>query len=465
MKAAITRAIALDLGSTRIKAGRLLENGQMILSQRVDAPGLYGKGLIREGDAESYIKAAVLCLSAVLVDLPNHTPVGLAVQRSTFLLWERTTGKPVTPMISWQDRRAAEWCLRNKNKIVSLIKSTGLRLSPHYVAPKLADLFEKKPDLYGAAKAGKLSFGTLDSFLIWRLTRGRAHITDISMAARTLLADPVTGKWSQPLLTGFHIPPEILPKIVPSFGKHISLDVGGILTAIIADQSGALLGASGISGNSVLVNLGTGGFVIRSTGHEMKYHENYLSGPICAGQNQKTEYFLEGTINGISTALSKAPAHSPQLINEDPAPDAFCIPDTTGIGAPFWKSEMSFVLSQAAENLSGSDLRRVIMEGIIFRITDIIKDLFPNKGPAQILIAGGLSSEPFLCKGIAACSQYPVYRITDKEITLMGAAQLACKQKPHDPDKDQVTGINEEGEYLKEKYKRWIKWVKAQTGQ
>jgi len=473
----MTTALALDLGTTRIKAAHLTEKGKLIQIIGIDAPALTGKELIREGDALAYTDVAIRLLQKSLNGLPKDIPIGTASQRSSFLLWEKDSGKPVTPLISWQDRRANDWCIKHQNKFFDLESYTGLLLSPHYVGPKLAYIFSQHPDLKKAANIGKLLFGTLDTFLIWQLTNGKYHQTDLSMAARTLMADPRKGEWSEPLLKFFDIPSLILPEIVPTFGRRIPLNTGGILTASVADQAAGVFSIIDRYSNAVLVNLGTGGFVIYPIGSEMKHISGYLCGPILNDPNQQKIYALEGTINGIADALSQQTPEPVILTEADYAPESFCLPDTSGAGSPFWRADIPFSISSGAGNLTPENLKRVVIEGIIFRINQILQDILIHN-PAfeavlcrgkplclpRIILSGGLSAENFISHGLASCTGFHVMKLKEQETTLTGAAMLAIqlnadKQEIVNADYIQVQINGKEGEYLKEKFLKWKIWL------
>ena len=202
-------AIALDLGSTYLKAGLLGRDQRLTGIESSPAPKLEGEGLIRECDGRAYADVAERLLASVSKKLPAGrcaTPLGLASQRSTFILWDRQSGEPVTPMISWQDRRAADWCSRNRGLESEIVSRTGLLLSAHYAGPKLASLLETDSRLCESMRSGQVLFGNLDTYLIWCWTSGKTHHTDLTMAARTLMLDLELRDWSDRLLDLYRIP-------------------------------------------------------------------------------------------------------------------------------------------------------------------------------------------------------------------------------------------------------------------
>ena len=456
--------IGLDLGSTRIKAARLGSEGRLTNLISVDAPALEGNDPIRQCDAEDYVKRAETLLEQVLAGCSRNVPVGLSSQRSSFLLWERSSGQPVTPMISWQDRRAADWCVRHQSAYEPLAAHTGLPLSPHYAGPKLALLLSTDVEVKDAAHRGELCFGTLDTYVIWRLTQEHVHQTDISMAARTAMMDACCGRWDSVLLKFYGIPPSLLPAIASSHGLTLSLSGGGRLTASCADQAASLITAQAAESKAMAVNLGTGGFVMVSTGSTFAHARGYLSAPVSQNPRGDILYALEGTINAIGPALARYTASSPELSDHDPAPELFCLPDNAGIGAPYWQSNRNLIFSQKTDDLPDELLRRAVMEGIIFRVCRIALDFQQHTDFSSLIVSGGLSAEPFVVQGLAACSGLRVVLCEEKETSLWGAAANALQEGLPAPDVREIIPVGLQGGYLNAKFKRWCRWLDSVLG-
>ncbi len=255
-------AVALDLGTTTIKAGLLSNEGGLGGIVARPAPAIMADGGRYESDAIAYATTAEAVLAECVSQAGVSPPLGLCSQRSSFLIWERASGNPVTPLISWQDDRGAESCaaLRHWEGVVREL--TGLPLAPYYLAPKLRVLLRDNPAWRERLVRGEWLLGTLDTFLIWRWTDGRQHMIDASMAARTLLMDVRRGQWSPELCELFDIPLTILPQIMPSAGLGMQLKNGLVLRASMGDQSAALVASIAEGRPEALVNLGTGGFVV-----------------------------------------------------------------------------------------------------------------------------------------------------------------------------------------------------------
>lgn len=214
----MTSAIALDLGTTSIKAGLLDRHGTLTHFASHPAPKISAGGGRYESDPLAYAAIADQALSECLARADGGGTLGLCSQRSSFLIWEQGSGKPVTPLISWQDNRGAASCAALRAHESSIRALTGLPLTPYYFAPKLSVMLHDNPDWRARLERGELLAGTLDSFMIWRWTGGRRFVTDASMAARTLLTDIRRQQWSPQLCELFGIPVNILPQIKPSAG-------------------------------------------------------------------------------------------------------------------------------------------------------------------------------------------------------------------------------------------------------
>ncbi|MFH1414752.1 MAG: FGGY family carbohydrate kinase [Elusimicrobiota bacterium] len=452
-----------DIGSTLIKAGVIDKDGLFLHIKSVPSPPISGTGLIMEGDAQAYQESACSLFREVIAGLSPEICIGVASQRSSFILWEKETGKPVTPMVSWQDRRAARLCHDKAGEFSRLKEETGLLLSPHYAGPKLAHMFFEDKALKTRAEAGHLLFGTLETYLVWKLTGGLVHTTDISMASRTLLADPVKCRWSSVLLDFFGVPGKILPDIEPTYGRDIPIDTGRKITATAADQAASLIAVTGERDDIVSVNLGTGGFVVCPTGRDFRRIPGYLSGPYMGKKNGDILYSLEGTINGITAALSGLEDINVQFMKEDKNPVLFCMPDTAGIGAPYWRPAVPFTMSEPEEGLSLKDRKQAVLEGIIFRITGIINGICRDRKPSKIFLSGGVTAEKFIGAGLASCLGRTVSMIEERDTSLKGAAMLASGNLSGFPNTLIEIEPEEAGEYLADKYFMWKEWVEKKV--
>lgn len=448
--------VALDLGSTRLKAARLTEQGRVVLIDARPTPPLSGSGLIREGDPAAWVKATSDLLAEVSLEQPG-TSLAMASQRSTFVLWEKESGTAVTPLVSWQDRRGEPWCRANADKAPAITARTGLQLSPHYVGPKLATMLEQEPSLRKGMAAGRILFGTLETYLIWLWSGRRVHRTDLSMAARTLMADLRERQWSEKLLDLYGVPAECLPEIGSTSAVAVVLDNHLTITTSVADQAASALAVLGERTDTALVNLGTGGFVLRISPDAEKVPPGFLLGPTRL-EDGRVSYAVEGTINAIGPTVEGFGPGPTLQTGVDPAPSGFCVPDSAGLGSPHWLADFTTSFSPQAKRLMMPDLRRVVLEGIVFRVREIL-DGFSGPTPVRnLLLSGGMASEPFVGPALADCTGMNVELLHEPEATLLGAARMGAGQDPYAaPRTEPVSSLS--GKYLSDKYRRWRGWT------
>lgn len=452
---------AIDLGTTRIKAAVLRDDGSLETVADLPAPPVTGGDLRRESDPAAYRQTATAALDALRSRAGAELTVGLASQRSSFVLWDAGSAAPVTPLISWQDRRAAAWCDEHRRHEPRVARLTGLRLSPHYAGPKVATLRELSDELRAGLADGALRFGTLESFLLWGWTGGMCHETDPTMAARTLLFDIGAGDWSVELLELFGVPPGCLPRIVPTLGRGTAMVGGGRLEVGIADQAASALAVLGTGSAGTMVTLGTGGFVLRPTGHGPRARPGYLAGPLLATPRE-IWFAAEGTINGAAAAVDRYGAGPTELPRRDPAPEAFCLPDRAGVGAPHWIPGRGMTFSPAARRLETADRRRVVLEGVVFRVREILEGLGDAGG--RLHLAGGLARDPFVAPALAACLGREVHRLEEAETTLLGAARLAAGLTDRGSIPATSCRPGAAGGYLATKFARWSSWLRTELG-
>lgn len=393
-------AIGLDLGSSWLKAGLLDDRGCLMHVASVAAPPLQGTGAIREGDAEAYARAARELLESLCRRAPSGTPLGISSQRSSFTIWDSRSGKPLPPLISWQDRRGGAWCASRRSLEPEVARRTGLLLSGHYVGPKLAALQENAGHLRRVLRAGHCLLGNLETYLLWHWSSRSAHETDLTMAARTLLVDLASADWSMELMRAFDVPAEILPRVVSSAGRQVDLELGATLTASLADQAA-----------------------------------------------------------GALAVLERLDPRPTELPSSDPSPQAFSLPDEAGLGAPHWRADLGLTLSPAASQLDRREQRRIVLEGLLFRIAEVLDDLCQPALPQRILISGGLSRDPATGKGLAALLGRPIELVEEHEAALLGAARLAAGFAPCAEPRTIAIEPGPAGGYLADKYLRWRQWL------
>lgn len=457
---AVIVAIALDLGTTSIKAALMDHRGMLRHIVAHPAPAIDSRDGRYESDALHYAVTAEQVLKECLAQTQNNPPLGLCSQRSSFLLWDKITGKPVTPLISWQDDRGASCCDRLQVSSNTIHKLTGLRLTPYYLAPKLSVLLEEYPVWREKLIQNGWLVGTLDTFLIWRWTDGQHFVTDASMAARTLLMDVHQQQWSDALCGLFDVPRSILPQIRPSNGLNLTLNNGLILQASIGDQSAALIASLANNQSEALVNLGTGGFVIRSSAKREVACNGYLQTLVYQNKNRQVQFAIEGTLNSIASALAPYPV-SECRVEDLACSDVFCLAEPSGMGAPYFRNDWGIYFSQPVNEFTPRQVALLLLEAIVFRVVRILEEFHQHAPLTRVYLSGGLSELHCLQYGIAQCAIFPVYYLQQKEASLQGAAVLACGVDAAHHREMQKIESKQTSIVLIEKYQRWKKWLDA----
>ncbi len=451
-------AVALDLGTTTIKAGLLSQDGSLGTVVARPAPRIIADGGRYESDAAVYASTADAVLAECLSRTKVLPPLGLCSQRSSFLIWERDSGKPVTPLISWQDDRGAESCTVLRGQGNTIRELAGLPLTPYYLAPKLRVLLQTNPSMRDRLLGGEWLLGTLDTFLIWRWTNGKHYITDASMAARTLLMDIRTRQWSPPLCELFGVYPGMFPQIVPSSGLQLNMENGLVLQASMGDQSAALVAGIASGQPEALVNLGTGGFVVCYLPGNRRVPAGYLQTLVWQEAARHIHLACEGTLNSIAAALAPYPVAGCRV--EDLGSDGiFCVAEPSGLGAPYFRGDIEVRFSTPVEHLPAQRIALLLQEAIIFRVARILEDFQREFGIERAYLSGGLSGLPCIQQGIARCVPLAVYRLTQAEAGLTGAAQLAAGLESTDLRRvERIEAITDMPKLL-EKFVHWKEWL------
>ena len=357
---------------------------------------------------------------------------GLATQRSSVVCWDRITGAALSPVISWQDRRAHAWLKPFAGRAEEIHRLTGLMLSAHYGASKLRWCLDHLQEVKQAQAQGRLAMGPLASFLLFRLLDKRPLLVDPANAGRTLLWNLAARDWDLELLALFGIPLAALPRCVPTRHAFGTLELDGraiALTIASGDQSAALFAAGEPRADIAYINLGTGAFVQRALGHDPGYHPRLLTG-IVRHDGAELTYVLEGTVNGAGAALDWIGAQLgiadietqlPAWLSQESEPPLF-LNGISGLGAPFWVAD--FASRFVGE---GEDSQKVVAvaESIVFLLQanlDEMRALAP--AATQLFVTGGLSWYDGLCQRLADLSGLPAYRPAEYEATARGTAYL-----------------------------------------
>jgi glycerol kinase len=452
--------LALDQGTTSSRGMvfaddlNILGAAQREFAQHYPAPGWV------EHDAEDIwrttVETARQALAGADLEAGQIAAIGISNQRETCLLWDRRTSQPVHRAIVWQDRRTAEICaeLRRQGHEPMIAARTGLLLDPYFSASKIAWLLDHIEGARALADAGHLAFGTIDSFLLWRLTGGRVHATDASNASRTLLYDIGKGVFDDDLLRLFKVPRSILPE-VRDCNADFGLTEPSILGAAVpirgvaGDQQAALIGQACFAPGMVKATYGTGCFAVLNTGSEQVASNNRLLTTIAYQLDGRCTYALEGSIfiagaavqwlrDGLRLIASAAESGT-LAAAADPAQDVYLVPAFVGLGAPHWQPQARGALFGLTRASSANELARAALEAVCYQTSDLLAAMhrdWPGASKAVLRVDGGMVASDWTMQFLADILDAPVERPSISETTALGAAWLAGHKAGVWPDAD-----------------------------
>jgi len=440
--------LALDQGTTSSRAlvidreGAIRGLGQRELPQVYPQPGWV------EQDPEviwaTQLSTAREALSHAGCTAADIAAIGITSQRETTIVWDRVTGWPVANAIVWQDRRTGEACaaLRAAGLEPLFRERTGLVLDPYFSGTKLRWILDTVPDARARAEAGDLLFGTVDSWLAWKLTGGRAHVTDASNASRTLMYDIVAGAWSDDLLAALDVPRAMLPRVVATggvFGETVP-ELFGVpipIAGMAGDQQAALFGQRCVRPGQVKNTYGTGCFMLMHTGDRLPRSRHALLSTVAWTRAGSTEYALEGSVfvagavvqwlrDGLGIIASASEVESLARSVPDNGGVHF-VPAFTGLGAPHWQPEARGTLSGLSRGSTRGHVARAALEGIAFQTADILACMQADAGVPlrELRVDGGATRNDLLMQFQADILGVPVVRSASPESTGLGAAFLA----------------------------------------
>jgi glycerol kinase len=439
--------LAIDQGTTSTRAvvydaaGRIAGSAARELTQHYPQPGW-----VEHDPEEIWLSVAEVvpaALAAAGVEARQLAAVGLTNQRETTVLWERIGGRPVARALVWQDRRTADFCRQHQADGPWLHERTGLVLDPYFSATKLRWLLEHDATIKSRAAGGELACGTIDSFLIWRLTGGRAHVTDVTNASRTLLLDLRNTRWDEELCRYFGVPAALLPEVRPSaadFGKTTGLAFlpdGLPITGVAGDQQAALFGQCAFVPGEAKCTYGTGAFFLLHTGEQPTFSRHGLLSTVAATLDEKPLYALEGSVfiagaavqwlrDGLKLFSAAAEVEALATRSDLEQPVLF-VPGFVGLGAPHWVPEARGVLFGLTRGTTAADLARAALEGVAFQVVDLIDAAVKDAGAPLVALRvdGGMSRNALFLQRQADLLGLPVLQAPQSESTALGAAFLA----------------------------------------
>ena len=415
------------------------------------------------------IKSAIKKVIANIGDKKNNIiSAGLATQRSNVVCWNKETGKALSPVISWQDRRNTDWLEQFESSNENIHKKTGLFLSPHYGASKLRWCIENIPEVKDALVNNTLAFGPMSGFITYHLVKEKTLVVDPVNSSRTLLWSLKKKSWDNELLELFNIPITALPQCVPSvynFGTIQVNDLNIPLKLVTGDQSAAMYAYGELQADTAYVNTGTGAFLSRSSGPLQLYSRRLLTSIIFQEEkNNKTQsnYVLEGTINGAGSALEWLANQYPdknifenlsQWLDDIESPPLF-LNGVSGLAAPFWQPNFISAFNREA-NLDEKAV--AVIESIVFLLKACLDEMNKlSSPPEQIQITGGLATQDGLNQRLADLSGLPVYCPSECEATARGTAYLVAEQPSSWPEQGTGEWFNpEDNPQLAKRYEHW----------
>lgn len=430
--------LAIDQGTTSSRAIRFDRHGQVEAIAQQEFAQIYPQNGWVEHDPEA-IWQSVLKTAREAID-DSVRAIGITNQRETIVLWDRASGAPLYNAIVWQDRRTAEICATLKEQGVEpMVQSkTGLLLDPYFSATKLAWLLDAIPGARDRAARGELAAGTIDSFLLFRLTSGRVHATDITNAARTMLFNIHSLDWDEELLNLLNIPLNILPHVYDNthiFGETDASLLGRSLpvAGMAGDQQSALIGQACFAPGMVKSTYGTGCFLLMNTGATARASTNRLLTTPAYRISGQTAYALEGSIFVAGAAVqwlrdklgivASSEASEAMARAANPAHGVVLVPGFTGLGAPHWRPDARALITGMTLDTSAADIVRATLESIAYQTNDLIAAM--DATPATLRIDGGMSQNSWFAQFLADTLGVPVERPLSHETTALGAACLA----------------------------------------
>ena len=440
--------LALDQGTTSSRAIVFDHDGAIRAVAQKEFEQIFPQpGWVEHNPQEiwtSQITVAIEALSRAGVRPADIAAVGITNQRETVVMWDRSTGEPISNAIVWQDRRTAGACdaLRHDGHESTIRGRTGLMIDAYFSASKIAWLLDNVPGVRQRAEKGELAAGTIDTWLIWKLTQGALHITDASNASRTMLFNIHTGVWDEELLRLFRIPRELLPEVRSSSEPYgevtTSLGLAGVpIAGIAGDQQAALFGQLCTSPGMTKNTYGTGCFMLQNTGEQPAESRHRLLTTVAWNRSGRTEYALEGSVfiggavvqwlrDGLGLIRTSAEVEALAASVPDNG-GAFLVPAFAGLGAPHWDPYARGILVGITRGVTAGHVARAALEAIAYQVADLLDAMRADSSEPvpELRVDGGAASNNLLLQFQADILGIPVNRPVVTETTALGAAYLA----------------------------------------
>ena len=442
--------LSIDQGTTSSRSILFTLKGKKIFSSQYEFKQLFpNPGWVEHNPEEIWkttlktIKEAIKKSKSLRAKIIS---IGITNQRETTILWDKITGKPVYNAIVWQDRRTLSICQNLKKRKLenSFRKKTGLFIDPYFSATKVKWIFDNIPKAKKIHKDKNLMFGTIDTFLIWRLTNKKNHLTDATNASRTMMFNINSNKWDDDILKKLNIPKSILPEVKNSadnFGKTSKKIIGEEIpiNSVLGDQQAAAVGQACFDIGSVKITYGTGAFAIINTGNKKIFSKNKLLTTICYRLNNKNTYALEGSIfiagAGIQWLRDKIKLinnanETEKILKSKISNDGiYIVPAFTGLGAPYWSPESKGIITGLTRNTDWRNLVRAMIESVAYQSYDLFESMRKDGSKPKIIkIDGGMVANNWFAQFLSNILNIKVLRPVIQETTALGVAFLAGYQ-------------------------------------
>jgi glycerol kinase len=442
--------LAIDQGTTSTRA-LIFDGGRQVVAsaQREFAQHYPADGWVEHDPEEIWrdtLQTSREALAKAGVGPDGIAAIGITNQRETVVLWDRATGEALHNAIVWQDRRTADVCagLQAQGHQPFVHEKTGLLLDPYFSATKIAWLLDNIPGARERAERGELAAGTIDTFLLWRLTEGRSHKTDVTNASRTLLFDIVSQRWCPELLRLFRVPAALLPEVCASaddFGTTTLLGGNIPICGVAGDQQAALVGQSCLAQGQAKITYGTGGFMLLNTGTTVARSRSRLLSTIAYRIDGKTHYAVEGSLFVAGAAIKWLRDGLGIIVEAKQTQDmaarlpdnggVYMVPAFVGLGAPHWCTEARGMLAGLTFDSSAAHIARAALESVAYQTADLVAAMADDgveEGAgalSSLRVDGGMAANDWFCQFLADMLDITVERPANLETTALGAAMLA----------------------------------------
>jgi glycerol kinase len=430
--------LAIDQGTTSTRAIIFDKNGATKgLGQKELKLHTPANGWVEQDANDIWRDTQEVMRAAIAQAGAKPVAIGITNQRETTIIWDRRTGKPIHNAIVWQDRRTAEYCATLKAHEDMIRAKTGLLPDPYFSATKIKWILDNVPGAKAAAEKGDLAFGTVDSFLLWNLTGGKVHATDITNASRTMIYNIVTQEWDDELLKLFDIPGKLLPEVRDNSGDFGTTADGVPITGMAGDQQAALFGQACFDPGMAKSTYGTGCFVLANIGPEFRASKNRMLTTVASRLDGEISYAIEGAIFTAGAAVQwlrdglgiiQSSAETEALAKSVPDNGGiYMVPAFTGLGAPHWDPHARGLISGLTRGTTRAHIVRAALEAQAYQTADLLQAVADDAGFSirEIRVDGGMVRNDWVCQFIANITNTPVLRPAVTETTALGAAYLA----------------------------------------